>query len=304
MEDMSSEIAASFRLGNYSFRNSISSGSYIDITRLKLMADTASLLADSATRSLADCTSGQNEDCNYDDTESDSCTQVSIPEKNTRQVAALLDVISGKENNWISGDAVIQESEDDSLSLEGDQMFDSCSLSVISDCSSICGDDFLVYEASGGIVGTPGCIDVEKSICNIEIIAKPTELRESHVQETLSNPLAVAVGLEEEIRDKSGTKPPAVVIQLPTDKGSSEASVRSVFEVDYVPLWGVASMCGRRPEMEDALATVPRFMKLPIQMFIGDQVTDGVKKSLSHLTAHFFGVYDGHGGSQVALFYI
>ena len=52
--------------------------------------------------------------------------------------------------------------------------------------------------------------------------------------------------------------------------------------------------------MEDALATVPRFMKIPTQMLIGDRALDGVTKCLSHLTAHFFGVYDGHGGSQVA----
>ncbi|KAL0394195.1 UNVERIFIED_CONTAM: putative protein phosphatase 2C 6 [Sesamum latifolium] len=52
--------------------------------------------------------------------------------------------------------------------------------------------------------------------------------------------------------------------------------------------------------MEDAVATVPRFMRIPIQMLIGDRVIDGVTSRLSHLTGHFFGVYDGHGGSQVA----
>ncbi|KAL4561899.1 hypothetical protein LXL04_034081 [Taraxacum kok-saghyz] len=61
-------------------------------------------------------------------------------------------------------------------------------------------------------------------------------------------------------------------------------------------MWGFTSICGRRPEMEDAVATVPRFLKIPVQMLTGDKMT----KSLSHLTAHFFGVYDGHGGSQVA----
>ncbi|KAL4561861.1 hypothetical protein LXL04_034043 [Taraxacum kok-saghyz] len=48
--------------------------------------------------------------------------------------------------------------------------------------------------------------------------------------------------------------------------------------------------------MEDAVATVPRFLKIPVQMLTGDKMT----KSLSHLTSHFFGDYDGHGGSQVA----
>ncbi|KAK9073864.1 hypothetical protein SSX86_006458 [Deinandra increscens subsp. villosa] len=74
---------------------------------------------------------------------------------------------------------------------------------------------------------------------------------------------------------------------------------RSVFEVDCVPLWGFTSICGRRPEMEDAVATVPRFLKVPIQMLTGGH-GDRLNKTLSHLTTHFFGVYDGHGGAQVA----
>ncbi|KAI3684172.1 hypothetical protein L6452_33392 [Arctium lappa] len=52
--------------------------------------------------------------------------------------------------------------------------------------------------------------------------------------------------------------------------------------------------------MEDAVAVVPRFTEVPIKMFVGDHVIDGVSSSLSDLTVHFFGVYDGHGGSQVA----
>ncbi|KAI7737517.1 hypothetical protein M8C21_029844 [Ambrosia artemisiifolia] len=53
--------------------------------------------------------------------------------------------------------------------------------------------------------------------------------------------------------------------------------------------------------MEDAVATVPRFLKVPIKMLTGDRgVVDLLSKSLSHLTTHFFGVYDEHGGSQVA----
>ncbi|GMJ07605.1 hypothetical protein HRI_004429700 [Hibiscus trionum] len=65
-------------------------------------------------------------------------------------------------------------------------------------------------------------------------------------------------------------------------------------------LWGFTSICGRRPEMEDAVAAVPRFVKVPIEMLIGDRVLDGMNKGFAHQTAHFFGVYDGHGGSQVA----
>lgn len=51
--------------------------------------------------------------------------------------------------------------------------------------------------------------------------------------------------------------------------------------------------------MEDAFATVPNFLEIPIQMLIGDRVLEGMSKCITHQAAHFFGVYDGHGGSQV-----
>lgn len=75
--------------------------------------------------------------------------------------------------------------------------------------------------------------------------------------------------------------------------------LRSVFELEYLPLWGSHSVCGKRPEMEDAVVAVPQFMQVPIKMFVADHVIDRVNPNLSDLTAHFFGVYDGHGGSQV-----
>ncbi|CAN1185814.1 Protein phosphatase 2C 56 [Linum perenne] len=61
------------------------------------------------------------------------------------------------------------------------------------------------------------------------------------------------------------------------------SSNKTSHETGHLPLWGMTSICGRRPEMEDALAAVPRFLTIP-----------------SAQTTHFFGVYDGHGGSQVA----
>ncbi|CAL4949075.1 unnamed protein product [Urochloa decumbens] len=78
------------------------------------------------------------------------------------------------------------------------------------------------------------------------------------------------------------------------------AGGRSVFAVDCVPLWGYTSICGRRPEMEDAVATVPRFHDVPLWMLTGNAVIDGLDPMTFRLPARFFGVYDGHGGAQVA----
>lgn len=82
---------------------------------------------------------------------------------------------------------------------------------------------------------------------------------------------------------------------------SNKGGVKSVFELDCVPIWGYVSVRGKSQEMEDATMAAPYFMRIPIKMFIGDRVMDdGLSQTLSHLTSHFFGVYDGHGGSQVA----
>ncbi|XP_066306444.1 probable protein phosphatase 2C 6 isoform X4 [Miscanthus floridulus] len=78
------------------------------------------------------------------------------------------------------------------------------------------------------------------------------------------------------------------------------AGGRSVFAVDCVPLWGYTSICGRRPEMEDAVAIEPRFFDVPLWMLTGNAVVDGLDPMTFRLPAHFFGVYDGHGGAQVA----
>ncbi|KAG2319279.1 hypothetical protein Bca52824_012492 [Brassica carinata] len=73
----------------------------------------------------------------------------------------------------------------------------------------------------------------------------------------------------------------------------SRTESRTLFEFKSVPLYGVTSICGRRPEMEDAVSTIPRFLQSPTNSSI-----DGRFNPQS--TAHFFGVYDGHGGAQVA----
>ncbi|CAI0401331.1 unnamed protein product [Linum tenue] len=218
----------------------------------------------------------------------------------------LLDMISEEEDksNWVSG--IEDGEEDDSLSLEGDQnleLVSSCSLSVTSETSSLFGEEFLNFEANSEFGTSSSSIEViDQSICGVDISYTATDLEESSI--VSRNSLSVAVSHAEEVitTSCSNSKPvPSVVIQLALEKEARGAAIaRSVFELDYVPLWGFTSVCGRRPEMEDAVATVPQFLKIPIQMLIGNQLLDGMSKCITHQTAHFFGVYDGHGGSQVA----
>ncbi|GLT98516.1 hypothetical protein SLE2022_160180 [Rubroshorea leprosula] len=65
--------------------------------------------------------------------------------------------------------------------------------------------------------------------------------------------------------------------------------------------WGFTSVIGRRREMEDAVAIVPGFMSRTCDQ-VGGCTAPGSRTSGEISPVHFFGVYDGHGGAQVAQF--
>ncbi|KAK4412653.1 putative protein phosphatase 2C 6 [Sesamum alatum] len=300
MEEMYGAVAVPFRVGNLIFEN-LSGEICMDVMNFKLMAGQESSFPESVTKSSSgNSVYGDEEDCSIlGDSGSEAGISVLLGSGETRSgVSSVLTMTSEDESNWLAADVVVRESEEDGYSsLEGDPILDSsCSLSVVSDTSSLCGDDLLAFETFSEI-GTQ-FLDSAKCICGAEPIPETRDLVEPIEGTILGDSLPVAVGTEHKIADGANTKSSEADVQL--DKGLSGKAGRSVFEVDYVPLWGVISVCGRRPEMEDAVATVPRFMRIPLQMLIGDRVIDGVTSRLSHLTGHFFGVYDGHGGSQVA----
>lgn len=298
MEEMSPAVAVPFGVGNSVCDNPTIANNHLDITRLKLMTDTAGLLSDSAPKVSSEKLDGGEEECECNRLDNEVSVIAGSTQKEDRGgQSPLLDMISHNKINWVAGDDSIAREceEDDCFSVEGDQILDS---SVASESSSICGEDFFGFDSSFD-VGTPSSVDLRKSICSVDVVAKISKLAESNVDtDIVSDPLAVAVSLAGDIGDGSHSKSSEVVLQLPVEKGAVIA--RSVFEVDYVPLWGFTSICGRRPEMEDAFATAPQFLKIPIQMLIGDHVIDGMSNYLNWQTVHFFGVYDGHGGFQVA----
>ncbi|KAK8602279.1 hypothetical protein V6N13_058077 [Hibiscus sabdariffa] len=65
--------------------------------------------------------------------------------------------------------------------------------------------------------------------------------------------------------------------------------------------WGFTSVIGRRREMEDAISVIPAFMSRKCD-HVGGCTAPGSKTAAEISPIHFFGVYDGHGGSQVAKF--
>ncbi|XP_057506440.1 protein phosphatase 2C 50-like [Actinidia eriantha] len=89
------------------------------------------------------------------------------------------------------------------------------------------------------------------------------------------------------------------LVEVPQEK-KIRTSGQNVLDLCCIPLWGCQAVCGKRSEMEDAVVAVPSFLRIPTQMPTGGQVLKGMNQGPSHITAHFFGVYDGHGGCQVA----
>ncbi|MBA0789771.1 hypothetical protein Gohar_014460 [Gossypium harknessii] len=86
-------------------------------------------------------------------------------------------------------------------------------------------------------------------------------------------------------------------LDVPQQKKVRKTETKCLFELGNIPLWGFTSIRGRRPEMEDAFVAIPRFLQVPSQILKAESVTNGMNRDL---TAHFYGVYDGHGGCQVA----
>ncbi|KAJ4866751.1 Protein phosphatase 2C 7 [Raphanus sativus] len=130
------------------------------------------------------------------------------------------------------------------------------------------------------------------------IILNETTIDQVPTAEVLITSLNHDVNMEEVVAASSSE---VVVIRFPEENHNVArgGGSRSVYELDCIPLWGTVSICGDRSEMEDAVRALPRFLKIPIKMLMGGD-HEGMSPSLTHLTSHFFGVYDGHGGLQVA----
>nr|DAD44599.1 TPA_asm: hypothetical protein HUJ06_002829 [Nelumbo nucifera] len=103
---------------------------------------------------------------------------------------------------------------------------------------------------------------------------------------------------------------PRLVCPAPCDDGNiggEEFSVtlmareRCVGRKNKGITWGFTSIIGRRREMEDAVAVIPGFMSCTCD-HVGGCTASGSRTSGEISPVHFFGVYDGHGGSQVAKF--
>ncbi|KAK4479550.1 hypothetical protein RD792_015067 [Penstemon davidsonii] len=267
MEEMS-PVAVPLSLGNPVCESSGISN-HMEITRLKLVTETASLLSNPAL--MLEDNSSSSRDASYN----------SVNPETDEVVSSILE---GNKDNRLHLD--VQESEEDEILLVGEDPSLTSSVELLPlDPTS----DLSVPLNVDSETGLPIAVEIEGTE-NGQIFAKVISLDD--------NILTIASKPNAESSSGPIIKESVVTVQLPSENDQGKGGgVKSVFELDCVPLWGSVSICGNRPEMEDAVAAVPHFMKIPINMFISDH---GISQTLSHLTSHFFGVYDGHGGSQVA----
>lgn len=173
----------------------------------------------------------------------------------------------------------------------------SSSQSMTSEISSINSEEFLASEPIS-MPHSPASLDLERSVQQSEVTVDSRKLELNAGVEPIGDVLAVAEDLDvegSEVRDSALLSG----YEVNHDKIVRTMSSQCAFDTESVPLWGFTSICGRRPEMEDAVAAVPCFQRFPAKMLMGENTLNGITESINQV-AHFYGVYDGHGGCQVA----
>ncbi|KAH6803180.1 homology to ABI2 [Perilla frutescens var. frutescens] len=161
-------------------------------------------------------------------------------------------------------------------------------------------EDGFVRDPLAGIIGSQCVADCANGLC----IDKTSNVSQSIMRSESRVSTIIASEIVDDLvsREKADE---AVAIREP--KRTFSASLLEVSEEmkmikpsipsSLPPLWGLTSVCGRRAEMEDSAVALPRFLKIPPQMLSENSLFSSIHKDL---TAHVFGVYDGHGGCQVA----
>ncbi|KAL5579431.1 hypothetical protein UlMin_011873 [Ulmus minor] len=273
MEDMPSRVAVTLSLDN-SMRET---ATHVEFTQFKLLTETGNLPSDSSTvvsMESFSCGNGESVSVMTMSTQADNGAG-----------ADLFTMLPDSGNMCAANDVMVRASKEDEI------------LSV--KANGIINEELLALEVNSGI-SLPDVMEIG-DVRDGQIVAKAIILVESSNGKVPSGEVIVAaVSPVSDTSSKSEFIASTVVIQSHGEKSFGKGFGRSVFERECIPLWGSVSICGRRPEMEDAIAAVPRFMKIPVRMLLNNLVSNGIGQNLTHLTSHFFGVYDGHGGSQVA----
>ncbi|XP_061361483.1 protein phosphatase 2C 56-like [Gastrolobium bilobum] len=293
MEEISSSVAVPFALGNLIQKES-AVATHMEITGLKLMANTAAALI--LNPAVEDCQSYSVGSENHADVSLQHQITVSAEVKENQVGAALLsEMVIEYESNWVLTESHNKARKDDEFMLAVDfqRLHNSSSQSDTNDKSGPCGEEAASLETSYSEIDSPIIIKIDDNIHG------KSGLNEPHPDlKPVQNTVSVAMDIESE--DRSGSDPTlsssVLLDQLLKENNTWRTSYQNALESSSGPLWGFSSICGMRQEMEDAISVKPQLFQVPSQMLMDGHVNENTKYS----PAHFFGVYDGHGGFQVA----
>ncbi|XP_015889321.3 protein phosphatase 2C 77 isoform X1 [Ziziphus jujuba] len=270
MEKVSSAIAVPYRPGNLIHEDSAVK-TQVGITGLKLIANTAPLFSNPNTKSNPPCDSiscGNEGDGGNDPRD-----------QNRGAEAVMLKTDMENQDNQISIRTNKRRSEE--------QESNPCFRSRGRETGRTCADEFSAQRNK----------DID------ERIGKANS-KESNIAELEDGQDIVAVdGKDSDGSDESDAYTSSTSLaQVSQEKRLCRTRSRNAVESDCIPLWGFTSICGRRQEMEDAVSDVPRLLQVPLHMLMEDcQNLNGISHhNRTQLSSHFYGVFDGHGGCQVA----
>ncbi|KAK7329666.1 hypothetical protein VNO77_23839 [Canavalia gladiata] len=293
---LSVAVPFTFGVGNLLQKESAVT-THMEITGLKLMANTAAaaLILNPAVECCQSYSVGSE---NRADFSMQHQITVSAEVKENQVGAALVsEMVIECESNWVFNESHDRASKEDEfmLSMDFECLHSSSSQAVADDKSSPCGEESASLKTNYSEIDSPIIIKVDDDFHGKSGINKPCSSIKP-VQNTVSVTMEIACE-DQSGSDVSDPKQPAVLLdQLLEENKTWGTSYQNALELSSGPLWGCSSICGMRQEMEDAIAVKPQLFQIPSQILMNDNVNENKKHSL----AHFFGVYDGHGGFQVA----
>lgn len=259
MEEISSTVAVPITLGKLMQKGPSSVTTHMEITGLKLMANTAAAL-------ILKHPAVMEEDCdeNQRDLKKDDDDDMNMI------------IRSCDRKNWVWDEKTHNNQK---KSKEDDDDF---MLAVTFQC---------LHDSNST---PPQSVDIDHQASTLRTNCSEVEDDDDDIAAKPVQKLMVSDILENDINDESGSDG---CDPKPSDLLPVILSEEKIGRTNF--LWGFSSICGRRQEMEDAVSVEPQFMQVPSSQVLN--MDDHVNQNSKYTYAHFFGVYDGHGGCQVCM---
>jgi len=274
MEEISAAMAVPFVLGNLIYEESVLT-THVEIAGFELITSKTSLLTEPPSTKVSIGTGNESYECHNLDT--------GAPIVKVSSVKEIKKVIEDTKKVMEDGNVSVSS---DTADLEGKSITDSeIPIDVVMISGNIATVDGSIFLETNTMLKNVG--DLEKVVVNneskdIESVKNMTNTVSKNVEDKEK-----AV-VNNESKDVDSNKTVATAhSEAPREKKIKICS-ENVFELGCVPLWGYQSICGKSKDMEDAVVTLPRFLRIPSQMIMCGQSSNGMNQNPSHVTADFF----------------